>query len=231
MKAILTDRMLRALTKAKPAAVTIGDEEVRQLQVRAGVDGTVTFSVLKRPPKSRKLARFPVGTYPLTSLSAARAKAREILREIENGTDPRVRKAEEERIARAANASTFAAVAEEFINRHVRTRRSARTIEQRIRRELIPRWGERLISDIKRADVIAMLDEIVDRGHPGAAHLTLSYTRRLFSWALSRYELEHSPLRPHFRRRPHWDAGRAQACSVRRGDRAGLARHRGDVGR
>jgi len=189
----LTDRALQALTRPKPAPVAIFDTDVRQLQVRASTGGTVSFSVLKRPPGSRKLARFPVGTYPLTTLAAARSKAREILREIEGGTDPRARRAEEARLAAAERANTFAAVAEAFIARHVRSRRSARTIEQLIRRELIPRWGTRPIAGITRADVIALIDEIVDRGHPEAAHTVLTYTKRLFGWAVPRYDLQHAP--------------------------------------
>ena len=189
----LTDRSLRALTRSKPAPVAIFDTDVRQLQVRASVNGAVSFSVLKRPPGSRKLARFPVGTYPLTTLAEARAKAREILREIEGGVDPRIRRAEEARAASAAKASTFAAVAESFIARHVRSKRSAHKIELLIRRTLIPRWGARPIAGVTRADVIALIDEIVDRGHPEAAHTTLAYTRRLFSWAVPRYDLQHAP--------------------------------------
>jgi integrase len=189
----LTDRALKALTRPKPAPVAIFDTDVRQLQVRASANSAVSFSVLKRPPGSRKLARFPVGTYPLMTLAEARVKAREILREIENGVDPRIRKAQEARLAAAAKASTFAAVAESFIIRYVRTKRSARTIEQLIRRTLIPRWGERPIATITRGDVIALIDEIVDRDHPEAAHTTLAYTRRLFGWAVPRYDLEHAP--------------------------------------
>jgi integrase len=189
----LTDRALRALTRPKPAPVAIFDTDVRQLQVRASVTGTVSFSVLKRPPRSRKLARFPVGTYPLTTLAEARTKAREILREIEGGVDPREREVKEVRVAAAVRERTFAAVAESFIVRHVRTKRSARSIERLIRRTLIPRWGERPIDAITRGDVIALIDGIVDRGHSEAAHTTLAYARRLFAWAVPRYDLEHGP--------------------------------------
>ena len=51
----LTDRALRVLTRPKPAPVAIFDADVKQLQVRASVSGTVAFSVLKRPP-ARPLA-------------------------------------------------------------------------------------------------------------------------------------------------------------------------------
>jgi integrase len=76
---------------------------------------------------------------------------------------------------------------------HGRSKRSARKIELLIRRTLIPRWGERAVASITRGDVIALIDGIVDRGHPEAAHTTLAYTRRLFSWAVPRYDLEHAP--------------------------------------
>jgi integrase len=58
---------------------------------------------------------------------------------------------------------------------------------------LIPCWGERPIDAITRGDVIALIDGIVDRGHPEAAHTTLAYARRLFAWAVPRYDLEHAP--------------------------------------
>src|SRR5262249_9365692 len=132
----LTDRSLRALMRPKPGPVAIFDTEVRQLQIRASVTGTVSFSVLKRSPGSRKLARFPVGTYPLIKLAPARTRGREILREKGGGVAPRTRKAEERRVAKPAKASIFAAVAESFIARHVRTKRSARSIERLIRRTL-----------------------------------------------------------------------------------------------
>jgi hypothetical protein len=181
---ILTDRALRALTRPKPAPVAIFDTDVRQLQVRASVNGAVSFSVLKRPSGSRKLARFPVGTYPLITLAEARAKAREILREIERGIDPRIRKTEEARLAAAERASTFAAVAESFIARHVCSKRSAHKIERLIRGTFIPRWGARPIASITRADVIALIDEIVDRGHPEAAHTAFAYLKRMFGWCV-----------------------------------------------
>src|SRR5262249_26889668 len=113
--------------------------------------------------------------------------------EMQDGVDPRTRKAEEARAAATEKASTFAAVAEAFIGRHIRSKRTARYIERLIRRELIPRGGERPIASITRGDVIALIDEIVDRGHPEAARQVLAYTRRLFGWAVPRFNLQHAP--------------------------------------
>src|SRR5262249_35293832 len=193
MKQTLTDRLLRSLLRPKDRPVAITDREVRSLRVRASKTGVVSFAVLKRPPGSRRLAHFPLGSYPLVSLVEARRRARAILREIEDGADPRVRAAEEARTAAAEKASTFGAAAEAFIRRHVAGKRTAREIETRIRRALIARWGERPIASISRADVLAVIDAILDRGHPEAARQTLTYARRLFRWAVLRYGLSHAP--------------------------------------
>jgi integrase len=132
--------------------------------------------------------RVTIGAYPLTPLADAREKAREALRDLAAGIDPR-------RVARA-KAVTFGVVAEEFIKRHASRKRSARNIELLIRRELIPRWGDRPIGDVTRRDVVNLMNEIIDRGHPAAAHQAFGYGKRIFSWALAldTYDLEASPF-------------------------------------
>jgi integrase len=104
-----------------------------------------------------------------------------------------VRAAERSPAAASARANQFSAVAEQFIGRHVVHARTANAIGLRIRREMVARWGDRSISEIGRADVVAMIDDIVDRGHPEAARQTFVYARRLFGWAVARGLLEHAP--------------------------------------
>jgi integrase len=137
--------------------------------------------------------RITIGTYPLLPLLEARQRALDLLRDLHDGIDPREREAERLRAEAAEKLNTFRAVAEEFINRHVARARTARSIELRIRRELIARWGDRPITGITRRDVIGMIEEIVDDGRPAAAHATLAYCKKLFGWAVARDILEHSP--------------------------------------
>src|SRR5262249_29928154 len=171
----------------------IGAPSLRGFGCRARKSGAVSFFVMRRPRGQRKLVRLTLGSYPALGLAEARARAREALRELEDGIDPRQRKAEAARAEAARQASLFAAVAEAFISRHIATKRTARPTELLIRRELIPRWGDRPITDISRADVIVMVDEIVDRGAPETARQAFTYARRLFGWAVPRYGLEHAP--------------------------------------
>jgi len=193
MKRALSDRLLRSLARPRATPQEIWDQQLRGFGCRVSKQGVVSFFAMRRPRGSAKSIRIKVGDFPAMSLVEARQRARALLVELQDGVDPRARKAEEARLAAAERASTFGVVAEAFIARHVVSRRTAREIEARIRRELIPRWGERPIASITRADVISLIDEIVDRGHPEAARQTLTYTRRLFRWAVPRYDLQYAP--------------------------------------
>jgi len=193
MKRVLSDRLLRSLVRSRASPQEIWDQQLRGFGCRASKQGVVSFFAMRRPRGSAKSVRIKVGDFPAMPLSEARQRARAVLMEMQDGVDPRVRKAEEEHIAAAEKAATFGNVAEAFITRHVAMKRTARAIERLIRRELIPRWSERPIASITRADVISLIDEIVDRGHSEAARLVLAYVRRLFGWAIARYDFQHAP--------------------------------------
>ncbi len=93
---------------------------------------------------------------------------------------------------------TFAAVAELFIKQHLPSRRTKRSYEALIRRELLPVLGDKPIAEIRRRDIIALVDAIVARGadHPGrarprsggeyAARHALAAAKKLFNWAIGR---------------------------------------------
>jgi integrase len=194
MRATLTDKLLRGLVARGQPHEPVWDQALRGFGIRVGDRGGVSFfACARRRGGSRQPIRLTVGRYPALSLVEARDRARTLLRELQDGVDPRARRAEQERTAAAKQASRFDVIAEDFIRRHVARARTAAAIELRIRRELLPRWGERSITDITKADVVRMVDEIVDRGHPEAARQTLAYARRLFSWTVARGVLEHAP--------------------------------------
>lgn len=196
MKAVLTDKLLRGILAKRQPHAPISDQVLHGLEVRFSKLGEPSFSAKarQRGGKPQPIC-LPVGKYPALSLAEARERAWPLLRDLKNGMDPRERAAEAKRAEATKRSNTYASVAEEFLKRHAARARTARAIELRVRRELIARWGDRPIADIGRADVVHMLDEIVDRGHPEAARQTLVYGRRLHDWAIGRgiYGLETSP--------------------------------------
>jgi len=117
MQRTLSDRLLRSLARPNTRDQEIWDPSLRGFGCRARKTGAVSFFVMRRPRGQRKLIRLTLGSYPTLGLAEARARAREALRELEDGVDPRARKAAEARAEVAKQASTFAAVAEEFIAR------------------------------------------------------------------------------------------------------------------
>jgi integrase len=195
MKQVLTDRLLRALKPAEPGKrVVVWDAAVPSFGVRVTDTGKASFFVMRRRQGNSKPVRIVLGPYPALSLSAARAQAREALAELSAGINPVARRA----AVRAAEAlqaqGTVQAIADEFIQRHAMKKRTGVAIGQLIRREIVPRWGSRLIGEITRRDVIRMIEEIADKS-PSAARQAWIYTQRLFGWALNRdtYGLSVSP--------------------------------------
>ncbi len=199
MRREITDRLLKSLSsnKTDSAPQEVWDQKLRGFGCRVSKRGTVSFFAMRRQRGTGKAQaiRMPLGRYPLITLANARQRARTVLRDLYDGIDPRQQEAERLRNEAAKQTNTFNAVAETFITRHVARARTARAIELRIRRELVSRWGDRPIAEITRADVVSMIDEIVDRGTHEAARQTFAYARRLFRWAVGRavYSLEHAP--------------------------------------
>lgn len=197
--------------KPEPGARTIfPDTEAKGLELRVAPSGDRSFALLYRVKGDPKKRRVTLGDYPGVGLGAARHLATSYRNEARAGRDPA---ADRKRLA-AENAerqqNTVGAVAEEFIKRHVSKLRSADINEGVIRRELLgqvregdewvddrrnPRWRGIPITDIARRDVVALVERIIDEGHPYLARLVLAYARKLFRWAIGRdvYGLQANP--------------------------------------
>jgi integrase len=194
----LTDRALKALEN-KPAArgttYDVADGVVPGLQVRVMPSGARTFVLTTRYPGSNNPTRRSLGSYGELTLEQARDKARQWLVLIKRGVDPAHEEERQRQVQLRKQKNSFAAVAEEFIKRHVSKTRKAAIVERELRREFIERWGDRPVTDITQHDVVSVIDEVVDRGAPYQAHNLLGHVRTLFNWAIGRgvYGLERSP--------------------------------------
>jgi hypothetical protein len=99
MRTNITDRTLRSLTRPHERSREIWDTSLRGFGCRASKLGTVAFFVMKRPRGQRKFVRLTIGRYPVLTLSEARKRARDALRELHDGVDPRdVRLSLEQRV-------------------------------------------------------------------------------------------------------------------------------------
>jgi Arm DNA-binding domain len=169
MRKTLTDRALKALKPAPAGSRTeIYDAVVPGLAVRVTPKGQRTFVLVSRYPGSPNPTRRAIGEYGAISLEQARAMARDWLVLLQQGKDPKAEQLRAKAAELRKQKHTFAAVAEDyFASENFKKLRTARVAERDIRKELIPAWGARPVTDIARADVEILVKRIRERGAPG----------------------------------------------------------------
>ena len=123
-------------------------------------------------------------------LEAARKRAKILLGEVAHDRDP----LSERRAARARVEDTFQAIAESFFAREGKKLRTGEDRRQAMARLVYPVMGAVPIADIRRSDIVRLLDRIEDENGPVMADLTLAYIRRVMNWHASRSDEFRSPI-------------------------------------
>ena len=173
----LTERTLKALKPPNHGSQDYWDTTQKNFGVRITSSGRLSFFAFYRFHRIKR--RMTLGTFPLLSLSRARENAREVLGQAAGQRDP----AKEKLLAK--RASVFAVLAAEYMEKHAKKhKRSWRSDARLLKSELLPRWKALPVAEITRADVRAMLDQIVDRGAPILANRTLALARKIFNFAI-----------------------------------------------
>lgn len=158
-----------------------------QFGLRVSWTGRKVWFLYYRMGGDRQRKRHDIGTFPTMGLSDARAAANLLKGEIDKGNDP----AEEKRAI--DDAPTFEQLAAEYIERHAKiNKRTWKKDQDAIKKDLLPAWKRKKAQDIKKRDVIAVLDTVAARA-PIQANRTLALIRVIFNWALSRDLVEHNP--------------------------------------
>ncbi len=186
----LTVRGLDAL-KPKAERYEVWEDGRTGLGVRVSPAGRKSWVFMYR--FNGKARRMGLGTYPAVGLASARvkhAKAKELLTK---GDDPGALHVEKRRAER--QAETVADLATEYLEKWARPRKRSAAVDERIlNKDVLPAWGKRKAKDIRRRDVILLLDEIVERGAPIQANRTLAVVRRMFNFAVGRDILDTTPV-------------------------------------
>jgi len=134
-----------------------------------------------------------IGEFPGTGLADARAVAASNTKLVRIGEDPagEAQKAAAQRRA----APTVAEFFSEYLERHAKpNKRSWRTDEGLFRDWVKPRIGEVKLEDVRRRDVVAIVDAVADSGarrQPGKVKALLS---KVFNFAIERGVIEVSPV-------------------------------------
>jgi integrase len=224
-KVNLTDRTLRSLKRNRALEDALGfydtwDVKTPGLGVRISPKGRKTFVLMARYPGSTNPTRRSLGVYGALSLEQARKKAEKWLEWIGQGIDPANAEEEARRAELRKQATTFAAVAEDYLRLQVwgpdpekpRQRRAIQ-VDRDFRRVFMAMWGERPITGISHGDILSLIEGVRDHGTaatlaaygkgakadkkpaPAQARNLLAELKTFFAWAIERrtYGLESSP--------------------------------------
>jgi integrase len=193
---MLTDISIKTKL-AKPAEKRIEhpDGKITGLYLVQQPSGAASWALRYRiAGQSKKLT---IGAHPAIGLAAARRLALGALGDVAGGKDP----AGAKQVARAAAKAAAEAdedlverVVDLFVERYAKPKnRDWKETARLLNKEIVTRWKGRRLSQITRAAVNALLDDIVDKGAPIGANRTFSAFRKLCKWSIGRGILEHSP--------------------------------------
>ena len=187
--AAFSDKFIRAIEPpAKGRKLDFDDHQSAPtgFGIRVSPKGKRTF-VLRYCSADGKDRLMTIGEHPTWSLAAARSRASELKREIDGGVDI----LEQRRVKRAEQ--TVANVVERWCQSHVDKLKSGKAVRGTLERHLIPALGNTKITEVRRRDVIEVLEKIAD-SKPRQAALLLTYCKQLFEWAEDREIVELNPI-------------------------------------
>ncbi|MFC4291359.1 tyrosine-type recombinase/integrase [Sphingorhabdus arenilitoris] len=178
---------IRAIELFKPQAkrYEVHDLLCPGFSLRVFPTGKKVFTVKYR--YGLKQRRLPIGVHPRISLAEARSKAIEALRLVDDGIDPAAR--------RRQLGMNVESICADFIRQYARPRnRSWKEAERILGREFVAVYGQRDIREIKRHDILELMDGAIERGASYQANRIHSNLRKLFNWCMERGIVDASPV-------------------------------------
>lgn len=208
----LTDKQVKALNTPLER-LDVPDSAVPGGGLRVFASGRKVWYLIYWTPKKgdvpRRQRRKNYGAYPQVSLAEFRRLAQIDKGLLAKGQDPQPELATACTPAQAAaldkrlldffpngyNVGTFGELAALYLRRCTWvSKKTSRHDEAHLTRDFLPRWKDTPLADITRVEVVALLDEIVDRGAPQLSIRTKDVLSALFNFAVDRGLMEKNPI-------------------------------------
>jgi integrase len=192
----LTDRKVQSLrAAAEGKRYQVMDGLVPGLGVRVTDRGVKTYIFQARFPGSTNQARRELARVEVTTLEAARAKARDWAVLIKQGMDPAQaeEKAKTERALLRAN--TFGAIMNDYFERKLAKQRSGAAIRKRIEKHQLPIFAGTPIDEITDLHILAKVVNPKVVKTPSMARQLFNDLGGFFSWVIDQrvYGLKANP--------------------------------------
>jgi integrase len=183
MRKTLSDTGVAAL-KPRAKRYAFPDPQLAGHFVRVQPSGAKSFVAVTRDPGGKQIWS-TIGDTNVVGISDARAQARSIIQRVNAGLP-----------AVEPKGETFAQVAANWTKRHVEGNglRSAPGIGRLLKLHVLPTWGDREFTSIRRSDVAALLDHVEDEHSPRQADLVLAVVRGIMNWFATRNDDYNPPI-------------------------------------
>lgn len=181
MKRLLTDRFC-ATAKPRDGDVQTDyfDTQVSGLALRVSESRKSWTLHCTLGGKRRRLT---FGSYPAIGLSGARTRADEAKASVEAGHSPSL-----------AATDTLRDICEAYLAREGGKLRSAEWRKRLLDRHVYPDLGARPVAEIKRSEIVRLLDVVEEGSGPSMATQTLALVRKIMNWHASRTDDFVSPV-------------------------------------
>lgn len=186
MKIKFSDRYIKAL---QPKEKEYCIREGHGFTLRVYPSGVKSFEYIYTINGKRR--RMALGVYTHVSLADARQKHRDAVDLLASGVDPQ----NPPELPQTPAILTVNQLAEKYFV-HIEThlvKRSVRQQKRTIEADVLPVWGDRPITEIRRRDAVALIEQVARRA-PGQARNVLLNARTMFSFAVHREMIEYNPF-------------------------------------
>ena len=170
--------------KPRAERYAVPDPSLVGLYIRVQPSGAKSFVTVARHPSAKQIWT-TLGATDVLAIADARTIARNVIKRVREGLP-----------AFEPKAETFAAVAANWVKRHVEANglRTRYEINRVLDRYVLPVWGVREFTSIRRSDVAALLDRIQDRNGARTADMVLATVRSIANWYASRHDNYAPPI-------------------------------------
>jgi integrase len=175
----LTDAVARRLPAPKQGNAVTWDDTVAGFGCRVTSAGSRAFVLNYRVKGSGRERRITIGGFPDWTVAMARKRARELRRQVNEGSDP-LGDIEADR-----SAATMAELCDRFEAEHLTRRRPGTAADYRsmLVTHIRPHFKDLKVAAVMHNDVVRLHDRITAAGHPYRANRVIAVLSKMFGLA------------------------------------------------
>jgi integrase len=173
------------------------DPELRGFGIKITPKGAKTYVLQYRMGgRGTPTRRYTIGTHgsPWTP-ATAREEAQRLLLQVKRGVDPQL---SDQQRRREEVSLRFEEYAERYLSQHGKrwSTKTLPTVKSNFKNWITPALRGRSLRAIRKPDIVAMLDRIEEESpdRVALARNVYAHARKLFSWAVSRGDIDHNPF-------------------------------------